>query len=318
MAIIEAYGLKKQFKSGKKVVEALCGVDLLVSQGQVFGLLGPNGAGKTTLLRILTTLLPPDAGDATVVGHSVTSSPEAVRKAIGYVSQQGGAENAATGRENLMLQAQLYGMNRAEARARVDELLAAFELEAVADRVVQTYSGGQRRRLDLAMGMVHRPALLFLDEPTVGLDPQSRAHVWDEVRRLHQQGTSVVITTHYLDEADALCQRIAIIDYGRIVAEDTPDALKRKIAGDVVRLILDKEHVIDAQELLRSQSFIREINQEHETLRLLVDQGEQALPMILRMIHDRGLVIRTVTLDRPSLDDVFLRQTGRSLRHDLN
>ncbi|MBV9792116.1 MAG: ATP-binding cassette domain-containing protein [Chloroflexi bacterium] len=318
MSVIEIHGLKKQFKSGKNIVEALRGIDLNVPQGQIFGLLGPNGAGKTTLLRILTTLLQADSGEATVVGHSLRSASAEVRRVIGYVSQKGGAEAAATGRENLSFQAQLYGMRGAQVTSRVDELLAALELESIAGRPVQTYSGGQRRRLDLALGMVHRPALLFLDEPSVGLDPQSRARVWDEVRRLHDSGTAIVLTTHYLDEADALCERIAIIDQGQIVAEDSPEGLKRKIAGDVVLLGLDNGHVIAAQELFSTQSFIREIKQEPEALRLLVDEGEQALPAILQLVHERGLPIRTVALNRPSLDDVFLRQTGRSLRDDLN
>lgn len=318
MSVIETHGLKKQFKSGKNIVEALRGIDLKVPQGQIFGLLGPNGAGKTTLLRILTTLLQADSGEATVVGHSLRSSAAEVRKVIGYVSQKGGAEAAATGRENLSFQAQLYGMRGAQVTSRVDELLAALELESIAGRPVQTYSGGQRRRLDLAMGMVHRPALLFLDEPSVGLDPQSRARVWDEVRRLHNGGTAIVLTTHYLDEADALCQRIAIIDQGQIVVEDSPEGLKRKIAGDVVLLGLDNGHIIAAHELFSTQSFIREIKQEPEALRLLVDEGEQALPAILQLVHEQGFPIRTVTLNRPSLDDVFLRQTGRSLRDDLN
>ena len=318
MSVIEIHGLQKQFKSGKNIVEALRGIDLNVPQGQIFGLLGPNGAGKTTLLRILTTLLQADSGEATVVGHSLRSASAEVRRVIGYVSQKGGAEAAATGRENLSFQAQLYGMRGAQVTSRVDELLAALELESIAGRPVQTYSGGQRRRLDLALGMVHRPALLFLDEPSVGLDPQSRARVWDEVRRLHDSGTAIVLTTHYLDEADALCERIAIIDQGQIVAEDSPEGLKRKIAGDVVLLGLDNGHVIAAQELFSTQSFIREIKQEPEALRLLVDEGEQALPAILQLVHERGLPIRTVALNRPSLDDVFLRQTGRSLRDDLN
>jgi ABC-2 type transport system ATP-binding protein len=319
MGIIETNGLKKQFTAGKDVVEALSGVDLSVSEGQIFGLLGPNGAGKTTLLRILTTVMKPDAGDATVVGHNVSTAPSAVRSAIGYVSQQGGAEVAATGRENLMLQARLYGLEPRTAKKRVNELLATFEMESIADRVVQTYSGGQQRRLDLAMGIVHRPTLLFLDEPTVGLDPQSRARVWDEVRMLHRNGTTVMLTTHYLDEADVLCDCIAIIDYGQIVAQDTPVGLKRKIAGDVVRLELGmNHHAYNIQDLFHSQLFVREIKQEQETLQLIVEEGEVALPIILRTLNENGLDIRTITLDRPSLDDVFLMQTGRSLREEIS
>jgi ABC-2 type transport system ATP-binding protein len=314
MAIIEAHGLKKQFKSGKTVIDALRGINLSVAEGGIIGLLGPNGAGKTTLLRILTTLLQPDAGTAQIVGLPIDTGSTAIRRKIGYVSQQGGAEAAATGRENVLLQARLYGMSAAEAKQRVGELLVGFELESIADRVVQSYSGGQRRRLDLAMGMVHRPVLLFLDEPAVGLDPQSRARLWDEVRSLHQAGTTVVITTHYLDEADALCDQVAIIDHGQIIVEDSPAGLKRTLAGDVVRLGICPAELEQAQTLFANQAFVRDISCEDQHLRLVVEQGETALPQILHLVTGHGLSLQTITLDRPSLDDVFLHYTGRSLR----
>jgi ABC-2 type transport system ATP-binding protein len=265
---------------------------------------------------MLTTLLPPSGGEATVAGHDLRREQAKVRERIGYVSQAGGVDETATARENLVLQAQLYGRSTREARARAGELMTALELEAIADRVSKTYSGGQRRRLDLALGLVHQPALLFLDEPTTGLDPQSRARLWDEVRRLRDTNTTVFLTTHYLDEADALCDRLAIIDGGTIVAEGTPDELKRQVAGDVVTIGLSSLNgaVHKADALLRSQQFVREIEPSPDGLRLYVEQGEESLPAILRLLDGAGLQLRTVSLARPSLDDVFLRQTGRSLR----
>jgi ABC-2 type transport system ATP-binding protein len=321
VTIIETRGLRKSFKIKRGVVQAVRGVDLSVSEGEIFGFLGPNGAGKTTTLRMLATLLEPDGGEATVAGCDLLREPSAVRERIGYVSQAGGATNGATGRDNLVLQGRLYGMSKARARERAERMLGLLDLASIAERVVTTYSGGQRRRLDIALGMIHEPQLLFLDEPTTGLDPQSRARLWDEIRRLREGGTGVFITTHYLDEADALCDRLAIIDCGEIVAQDTPDALKRQIAGDVVTLGLEaadgaRQH---AQELLRGQPFVREIEAAEdeageEGLRLYVERGEQALPAILRVLDGAGLGVREISLSKPTLDDVFLKQTGRSLR----
>jgi ABC-2 type transport system ATP-binding protein len=316
MTMIQTHDLKKTFKSRRGNVEAVKGVDLRVEQGEIFGFLGPNGAGKTTTLRMLTTLMPPSGGEATVAGHDLRRASDRVRERIGYVSQAGGTDDTATGRENLVLQARLYGIDRATARTRASALIATLELEAIADRVTSTYSGGQRRRLDLALGLIHQPALIFLDEPTTGLDPQSRARLWDEVRRLRDGGVTVFLTTHYLEEADALCDRLAIIDDGRIVAEGTPAALKRQIAGDVVTLGLDAENgaLAHAQTLLREQPFVRDLTADKDVLRLYVEQGEAALPAILRVLDGASLPLRTIALARPSLDDVFLRQTGRSLR----
>jgi ABC-2 type transport system ATP-binding protein len=318
--MIETHGLRKTFKTRRGVVEAVKGVDLHVESGEIFGFLGPNGAGKTTTMRMLTTLLPPTSGDARVVGCDLAREADRVREKIGYVSQAGGVEDGATGRENLVLQGRLYGLDKATARARTADLLAALQLDSIADRPGSTYSGGQRRRLDIALGLVHQPTLLFLDEPTTGLDPQSRARLWDEVRRLRDGGTTIFLTTHYLDEADALCDRLAIIDDGRIVVEGTPDALKRQIAGDVVTLGLDTQDsaLTRAEELLRSQSFVRELTIEDTVLRLYVEQGETALPAILRILDGAGLTLRSIALARPTLDDVFLRQTGRSLRETGN
>ncbi|HLJ33625.1 MAG TPA: ATP-binding cassette domain-containing protein [Ktedonobacteraceae bacterium] len=320
MAMIETSDVRKTFRGRRGPVEAVRGVNMRVEEGEIFGFLGPNGAGKTTTMRILTTLLEPSGGHAKVAGYDVWREPGKVRTAIGYVSQSGGAERSATARENIVLQGRLYGMSKFAAQKRAAELLSLLELDALADRKVITYSGGQRRRLDIAIGMVHRPKLLFLDEPTTGLDPQSRARVWDEVRSLHASGTTLFITTHYLDEADALCNRLAIIDNGQIVVEGAPDALKQQIAGDVVTLGLDTHDGVlqQARALLHSQPYVRESQVEQDKLRLYVERGEESLPTILRMLDDAHIPVHTIALARPTLDDVFLRQTGRSLRETAN
>ena len=311
--MIETRGLSRTFKSRKSVVEAVKGVDLKVEKGEIFGFLGPNGAGKTTTLRMLTTLLPPTGGEATVAGADLLKEPGKVRERIGYVSQAGSSFPDVSGRTELVLQGRLYGMNAKDARARAEELLQTLDLADAGDRQTKTYSGGQKRRLDIGIGLMHKPALLFLDEPTTGLDPQSRAHMWDEVRKLRDSGTTVFMTTHYLEEADALCDRLAIIDHGKIVAEGTPDALKRQVAGDVVTLGVNGAHE-RALDLLRTQDFVREATEEEGTLRLYVDRGDTAMPAILRLLDGAGIEMASLSMSRPSLDDVFLRQTGRSLR----
>jgi ABC-2 type transport system ATP-binding protein len=312
--------LQKTFKKGRNLVEAVRGVDLRVETGEIFGFLGPNGAGKTTTMRMLTTLLHPSGGVATVVGYDLIRKQQLVRQNIGYVSQTGGADPNVTARENLILQSRLYGTHKSDAKVRAAELIKSLELDSFADRKVSTYSGGQRRRLDLAMGMVHTPQLLFLDEPTTGLDPQSRAHLWEEIRKLQAHGTTIFITTHYLEEADSLCDRLAIMDNGQVVVEGTPLALKRQVAGDVVTLGLDITNgaLAKAEELLQTQAFVRELHQDKEVLRLYVDHGEVAMPGILRLLDGASIGIQTIAMTRPSLDDVFLRQTGRSLRETGN
>jgi ABC-2 type transport system ATP-binding protein len=291
----------------------VAGVDLTVRKGEIFGFLGPNGAGKTTTLRMLATLMPPSGGTATVAGYDLLTQPARIREHIGYVGQAGGSDPEITGRRELIFQGRLYGMSLAGARARAAELITMLELEICADRAAKTYSGGQKRRLDIGLGLVHNPQLLFLDEPTTGLDPQSRARVWDEVRRMHDRGTTVFLTTHYLDEADALCDRIAIIDYGKIVAEGTPEELKRAVAGDVVTLTVagDQQRALD---VIKDEPFVRESKLDDGSVLLYVDRGEVAMPAILRLLDAKGLTLQTIGLHRPSLDDVFLRQTGRSLR----
>jgi len=316
MQMIETHGLKKSFKVKKGETEVVKGLDLRVEQGEIFGFLGPNGAGKTTTLRMLTTLTKPSGGQATIAGFDLLTQAAKVRERIGYVSQAGGADETANALENLVLQARLYGLGKAEATARAAKLIGSLELEAVGERQVGTYSGGQRRRLDIGLGLIHQPALLFLDEPTTGLDPQSRARLWDEVRRLRDGGTTVFLTTHYLDEADALCDRLAIIDGGTIVAAGTPDALKREIAGDIVTIGFDANNgsVEKAASILKNESFVRNLEPSADGLRVFVERGEEALPFVLRAVDGAGLRLQTIALARPSLGDVFLRQTGRSLR----
>lgn len=236
-AVITTRDLKKTYKArgkGKPPVEAVRGISFEVRSGEIFGLLGPNGAGKTTTMRMLSTLLTPTSGEARVVGGNLYDNQEPIRRKIGYISQVGGMQRESTGRENLMLQAQLYGMSKKDAKARVDEVIKTLHVEEYADRRTGTYSGGQRRMFDLASGIVHKPTLLFLDEPSTGLDPQNRAHVWSEVKRLNKEGVSVIVTTHYMDEADNLCDRIAIVDHGKIVALDTPANLKTQMGVDTL------------------------------------------------------------------------------------
>jgi ABC-2 type transport system ATP-binding protein len=312
---VETHDLRRAFKSRKGIVEAVRGVDLRVEAGQIFGFLGPNGAGKTTTLRMLATLLPPTAGEATVAGADLRREPARVRERIGYVPQGGSTDPAETGRRELVIQGRLYGMGKRAADARAAELLSALDLEAAADRTTGTYSGGMRRRLDIGLGIVHRPAVVFLDEPTTGLDPQARARMWEEIRRLREAGTTVFLTTHYLEEADALADRLAIIDHGRIVAEGTADELKREVAGDVITLGVDgiRDRVL---ELARVQPYVREATADDGFVRLYVDRGDNAVPALVRTLDSAGLSPQTLTLARPSLDDVFLRQTGRSLREE--
>ena len=312
--VVETRDLRRTF-GNDGAIEAVAGVDLRVAAGTIFGFLGPNGAGKTTTLRILATLLPPTSGVARVMGVDVATDPEEVRRRIGYVAQSGGSDPRMSGRGELVMQGRLFGLSGTESRERAAELLDAVDLAEAGDRPIDTYSGGMRRRLDVALGMVHKPGLLFLDEPTTGLDPQARARLWDEVRRLRDTGTSVFLTTHYLDEADALCDRLAIIDHGRIVAEGTADELKRNVAGDVVTIGVAGSAELVAQ-LLSAQPFVREAGLADGVVRLYVDDGEASLPLVLRLLDGQGLAPQTLALHRPSLDDVFLRQTGRSLREE--
>ena len=319
MGIIEVKGLTKTYETRSKrrttMVDAVAGVDLDVAEGEIFGFLGPNGAGKTSTLRMLATLIPPDAGNATIAGADLRSEQAKVREAIGYISQGGGTYDDATAREELILQARMHGVGKAEAQRRTVAALEAFDLTEYADRKCKTYSGGQRRRVDIAMGIIHQPKVVFLDEPTTGLDPQSRAHMWDEVRRLRSEGMTVFLTTHYLEEADQLCDRVAIIDGGVIVAEGTPEALKREISGDIVTVGVGEDFTEKAAEILKGQDYLGEVEvRDGGRLRLAVEAGETAVPRVMRTLDEAGIATATVEVHRPTLDDVFLTKTGRSLR----
>jgi ABC-2 type transport system ATP-binding protein len=321
MPAVLVAGLRKSFLVAGNTIEAVSGIDLTVAAGEIFGLLGPNGAGKTTTLRILTTLLPADAGDALVAGEDVRRAPERVRRQIGYVGQLGGADKDATGRENLMLAGRLYGLSAADARRRCAELIEVFDLDGLADRSVRTYSGGQRRRLEVALGIMHRPRVLFLDEPTTGLDPQNRANLWEQLRLLRDGGTAIFLTTHYLDEADQLCDRIAIVDHGRVIALGRPDELKQRYSADTI--VVSPEagpELLDvvARELADAP-FISGVVVEagaggHGTIRLTATDATRAMAEVFGALASRGVPTRAASVARPTLDDVFLRETGRSLR----
>ncbi len=320
MLMIEARGLARTFRSRQGTVEAVRGVDLAVAAGENVGFLGPNGAGKTTTLRMLTTLIEPTAGTATVAGCDLRRDPVGVRRRIGYVAQAGGTDPACKVDEELVLQAQLYGIDGREAVRRASELCSRLDLAGLEERLIKTLSGGQRRRLDIALGLVHRPPLVFLDEPTTGLDPQSRSNLWSHIRRLRDEhGTTVFLTTHYLDEADALCDRILIIDHGRIVAEGEPEALKRRIGGDIVTIEVGEAPERARAALAAGGGYppdVREIAIADTTLRLTVERGDQVLMGLMRTLDAAGVPILSIQLARPTLDDVFLTLTGRSLRED--
>ncbi len=304
--VIEARGLAKTFPGA----QAVRGVDLTVGAGEIVGFLGPNGAGKTTTLRMLTTLLRPTSGTATVAGRDLIADPAGVRRRIGYVAQGGSTNPACTAARELVLQARLYRV--ADPRARARDLLARFGL---ADREIGALSGGQKRRLDLALGMVHTPPLLFLDEPTTGLDPQSRGDVWRHVRRLRDEhGTAVFLTTHYLDEADALCDRILIIDQGEIIGAGTPEELKRRLSGDVVTVEIAGD-ASEARTALAGLPSVREVRVSGGTLRITVEHGDRVLVELTRALDARGVEPLSVRLTRPTLDDVFLALTTREATH---
>jgi ABC-2 type transport system ATP-binding protein len=315
--------LSKTFQSGKgkkaKNVEAVKGVALQVNQGEIYGFLGPNGAGKSTTLNMLTTLLSPTAGMATVSGFDLLKEPEKVREQIGYVSQAGGADTFANAYENLILQSRLYGINKTDAGKKAAELVTRFQMNEFAEREAKTYSGGQKRRLEIALGIVHRPKLLFLDEPTTGLDPQSRAYFWEEIKRLKSEGMTVFLTTHYLEEADNLCDRVAIIDHGTIVALGTPLELKKESGGESITVgLLNDKDTEKTKLLFDAAPFIQKLFVQENQVHLFVQDGEGKLAEVLRMLDKENIGIQTIGLSRPSLDDVFLQKTGRSLRESKN
>ena len=307
---IEARDLVKTYPKG---VRALDGLSFAVPAGTVFGLLGPNGAGKSTTVKILTTLAQADSGTATVAGLDVRARAAQVRHAIGVVAQRSGADPTATGRENLLLSGRIQGLRGRELTRRADDLLGRFGLDGAAGRVVRTYSGGMRRRLDVAMGLINRPDVLFLDEPTAGLDPESRSAMWEEIGRLSAaEGLTILLTTHYLEEADRLASRLAIIDRGRVVAAGTPDELKGQLHGDSVQVEL-AEQVAAGQVLgaLERVPAVRDPRVEGNFVSARADEGATALPAVLTALEGAGLSVRAATVARPSLDDVYLRHAGR-------
>ena len=308
---IEAQALVKTYPNN---VRALDGLSFLVPAGTIFGLVGPNGAGKSTTVKVLNTLTRPDSGIARVAGIDVVKQPDAVRRTIGCVAQKSGVDVNSTGRENLTLQAQFYGLRGDALQSRVDMLLDRFSLTAAADREARGYSGGMKRKLDIAMGLVHTPRVLFLDEPTTGLDPEARADLWKEIGRLSREdGITVLLTTHYLEEADQLCSRLAIIDRGRVVAEGTPDALKGELSGDAIHV--DLAHVVEegrVRAALSGVSAIRELSVEGASVRARADNGGTVVPAMITALESGGARVASVRVTRPSLDDVYLRHTGRT------
>jgi ABC-2 type transport system ATP-binding protein len=287
---------------------------LRVGAGQVFGLLGPNGAGKSTTVKILSTLSRQDSGEAEVAGLDVRRQAGAIRARIGLVSQKSSSAPMSTGRESLELAARIHGLSRRDARARASDLLGRFGLDDAADRLTKTYSGGMARKLDVAIGLVHRPEVLFLDEPTTGLDPEARTEMWAEISRLAVvEQVTVLLTTHYLDEADHLADRLAIIDHGRVVAEGTPDELKSELAGDTVQLeVVDLDDISLALQRLSQIEGLTEVTATGRTLRARAELGARAIPAILAALEQAQIPVASATVARPSLDDVYLRHAGRT------
>jgi ABC-2 type transport system ATP-binding protein len=322
---LDAVDLVKTYPGGKTAppIRALDGLSVSVAPGSVFALLGPNGAGKSTAVKILTTLSRADSGRAVVAGHDVATAPDRVRRSIGLVSQKSSSDPLATGRENLVLAGRVQGLTRRAASERAAELLDRFDLTDAADRLARTYSGGMARKLDVAIGLVHRPRVLFLDEPTTGLDPQARAQMWAEIARLAgDDQMTVLLTTHYLDEADHLAHRLAIVDAGRIVVHGTPEELKSELRGDTVHVELagaadvavaaDVTVAAAAAMTVLERAGLREVLAEGATLHGRADSGARAVPSVLAALDEAGLAVVSVTVSRPSLDDVYLRYAGRT------
>ena len=312
MDVITAEGLVKIYRTRRSKVRALDGVDLSVAEGTVLGLLGPNGAGKTTTVRILATLLKPDAGRATVAGLDVVRQADQLRHLIGLSGQYAAVDENLTGRENLRMFGRLYQLPGAVARARADELLDQFELTDAADRVVKTYSGGMRRRLDLGSALIGRPRLLFLDEPTTGLDPRSRLGMWDVIRALVREGTTLLLTTQYLEEADELADSIAVVDHGRIIARGTADELKSQVGGERIEVVVHRrDEIARAMEVLARDTH-GECTVDEHTRKVTVPAsgGSKTLVQVVRDFDEAGITIDDIALRRPTLDDVFLALTG--------
>jgi ABC-2 type transport system ATP-binding protein len=309
--IIHAERLSKVYPGGRTALSAM---DLSVAEGEILGFLGPNGAGKTSTIKILTTLSRPSSGTASVAGFDVIREPAAVRRVIGYVAQEAGVDYFLTGRENLVLQGRLYHLDARIIAERTNELLALFALESVADQLVSSYSGGTKRKLDIATALLHRPKVLFLDEPTLGLDLQSRHALWDYIRRLNaSDGMTIFLTTHYLEEADKLAHRVAIVDQGGVKAVGTPEALKDGVGGDTIRMTFDAGAPgPSVWQVLKNHPLVNDVVADGDSLHVVVKEGREALPKLLPALDAAHAGIRSITLSRPSLDDVFLKHTGKA------
>lgn len=319
MSVIETKALTKVFPGDVRAVD---GIDFEVNAGEIFAFLGPNGAGKTTTIKMLNTLILPTSGMATVAGFDVVKHPADVRKRIGYAAQDVGVDEQATGRENLALYGHFYRLDNRTIRQRVKELFDLVGLTGYEDKMVSTYSGGMRKRLDLAMGMIHQPQVIFLDEPTTGLDPQTRAHLWDYINKLAKTlGVAIFLTTHYMEEADRLADRIAIIDLGKIMTIGTSDELKKSIGGDVVTLTPCVQKDEECQEFIRrteavlsGKPFVTSTKPTDGELAVYVKDGGSAVPSIMQLMNSGGIEVKSISMARPSLDDVFLKYTGRTIR----
>lgn len=305
-SVIQLYDLKKYFKE----VRAVDGVNFSINQGEIFGLLGPNGAGKTTILNILCTLLKPTSGTATVCNHDIKKDKDAVRRSIGIVFQDPSLDDQLTAGENLDLHGRLYHIPKEIRKQKMEELLELVELSDKKKVLVKTFSGGMKRRLEIARGLLHQPQVLFLDEPTLGLDPQTRRHIWEYIERLNRDTkVTIILTTHYMDEADILCNRIAIIDRGRISAIDTPAGLKKEIGGEVISIKTEDEFYPE-------QPWIKNVNKHDGCIHLTVEEADQKLSLLIKIAQEQGVTIDSITIHKPTLEDVFLHFTGKTIREE--
>ncbi|MFC1951086.1 ATP-binding cassette domain-containing protein [Chloroflexota bacterium] len=320
MSIIETDKLTKVFKGDIRAVD---GIDFEVKEGEVFGFLGPNGAGKTTTIKMLNTLIAPTSGSAKVAGYDIEKQAADVRTSIGYVAQDVGVDEHSTGKENLTLYGHYYRLDKATIKQRITEIFELVDLVGYEKKMVKTYSGGMRKRLDLAMGLIHNPRLVFMDEPTTGLDPQTRSKIWEYIRKMTKElGITIFLTTHYLEEADQLCNRVAIIDLGKIIATGTPAELKSSIGGDVITLSPCKgdeatcsQFMDDTQKVLQGEPFVQRMQPAEEELAVYVDNAKTAAPAIMRILAEKRIDVETLAISHPSLDDVFLKYTGKTIRH---
>ncbi|HIH69491.1 ATP-binding cassette domain-containing protein [Methermicoccus shengliensis] len=312
MYAIKVEGLTKQFNN----FVAVDHISFSVKSGEIFGLLGPNGAGKTTTINMLSTLLNPSSGYAEVAGFDITTNRDDVRRNIGIVFQEPALDDKLTGRENLEFHAMMYGLDKEERRKRIENALELVELTDKADILVENYSGGMKRRLEIARGLIHEPKVLFLDEPTLGLDAQTRRHIWEYIRELNKKsGVTLILTTHYMEEADYLCDRIAIIDHGKIIAMDTPQRLKDVLGGDVISVEVEAD-IDKLMDHLRGLSWIKAMKRHDEVLDLTVEKGEKRIPELISTAQKVGVSIASINLHEPSLEDVFIHFTGKNIRDE--